>query len=465
MNLNQVLSGEAGLAGVQDVLLGFPARTALRHALRALLPDPAVLGSCRLRRAKFKPDRKLTAYYDVTLRAETSGARSIRPIAVTWLPPGSTYDTSPQLFDLQAEAQHRSLADPFRQLMADLPMPGSRLLIAPLDPHFPQLVRLSDPQYVSDMIATAAAMPASTITPSPRYAVNSIRYRPGQRHVLRYDLVSATDQTKQQKMIFAKLYRGEDGARAQRIAMQLGDWLTIWGSSVSAVRPLAYTAADASVLYPDVAGVPLSEHLRRSTCAMAGWLEQAATALQVLHRAPPTLTGELTPHDLTAEIKAIARASEHVHALLPHVGATIDALLHRVYDAYARLPAESPACVHGDFKADHLWVTPTGLTLIDFDTCRLADPALDVGKFLADLCWWYDTLHRSDVEQAQAHFLEAYARGVPRARLLRARLYEVIVLIKITVRRVPLFDRDWISRTERLIGRAEGLFKATANAR
>jgi len=40
------------------------------------------------------------------------------------------------------------------------------------------------------------------------------------------------------------------------------------------------------------------------------------------------------------------------------------------------------------------------------------------------------------------------------ARLARGRLYEVLILIKITVRRVPLFDHDWAKRTEWLIHRA-----------
>ena len=39
-------------------------------------------------------------------------------------------------------------------------------------------------------------------------------------------------------------------------------------------------------------------------------------------------------------------------------------------------------------------------------------------------------------------------------------VYEVLVLIKSTVRRVRLFDADWESRTTRLIATAQRLFHA-----
>ena len=59
-------------------------------------------------------------------------------------------------------------------------------------------------------------------------------------------------------------------------------------------------------------------------------------------------------------------------------------------------------------KSDHLLTTPQGLTLIDFDTCTLTDPALDIGKFLADLEWWFTLQGISGVEEAQAELLKGY---------------------------------------------------------
>ena len=102
---------------------------------------------------------------------------------------------------------------------------------------------------------------------------------------------------------------------------------------------------------------------------------------------------------------------------------------------------------------------PTGLTLMDFDTCSLADPAIDVGKFLADLQWWYASYGQPGVEEAQAHFLDAYSPGTPWDRLRRARAYEVLVLIRLAVHRLRLFDNNWAMRTEQLVERAEHLLR------
>ena len=62
---------------------------------------------------------------------------------------------------------------------------------------------------------------------------------------------------------------------------------------------------------------------------------------------------------------------------------------------------------------------------------------------------------------AQAQFLAGYGPTTA-GRLARARLYEALVLIKSTVRRVKLFDPDWAARTERLIGRATAVLDQLA---
>jgi aminoglycoside phosphotransferase (APT) family kinase protein len=255
--------------------------------------------------------------------------------------------------------------------------------------------------------------------------------------------------------VFAKLYQGENSARSFCLATQIADWLAARGPGVTALRPAAHLAADALILYPQIAGTPLSRQLRRPAHRVAGWMQQIGAALRALHCAPATLSSKLATHDFASEVAAIARASEHVHALLPAAGVAIATILDRARDLHDRLPLEPATFVHGDFKADHLWVTQAGLMLIDFDTCRLADPALDVGKFLADLHWWYAINEQPGLEWTQNQFLTGYAQDTPPARLRRARLYEALVLLKITVRRVRLFDHKWAARTEQFIRRTE----------
>ena len=56
----------------------------------------------------------------------------------------------------------------------------------------------------------------------------------------------------------------------------------------------------------------------------------------------------------------------------------------------------------------------------------------------------------------RARLLEGYGPA-SRPRLLRARLYEALVLAKLTVRRVSVADPDWAGRTTALVGRSAGL--------
>jgi aminoglycoside phosphotransferase (APT) family kinase protein len=458
-DFNAALWRDAGLTGVLWALQSPKAREALAHTLAALLDGAGSLESCDLHRAKFKPGRKLTAYYDVTIRNATNGKVTVRPIEVIWQPAADMRpDPSPELAVIQAQAQRDGLAAPFSQLVAQAPEWGMRVQIAPLDARFPQLVRVSDPRYVREMLAAAAATDAGTParTTASRYSVTAIRYRPGQRHVLRYDPLDAAGRAVRDGTVFAKIYNSEKGAQTFSIVTRVSDWLASHGDGLTAARPLAYIADVGAVLYPHVSGTPLSHVLRHQGTDTDGYLHQTGAALRALHRTPTTLV-ELQPHSFAKEIKGIMSASEHLHALLPAVGARITVILDRARALHERLPQEAPGFAYGDFKADHLWVTPAGLTLIDFDTCYLFDPAIDIGKFLADLQWWYDSYGQPGVAQAQERFLAGYAPDMPAGRLARARLYETLVLIKTTVRRVRLFDQDWTPRTERLIDRAEAV--------
>src|SRR5207237_5988774 len=89
IDITDVLSGSAGVAGVQWALVGRPMRRVLRRELGRMLPDARILGPCRLRRAKYKPGRHLTAYFDVTILEGRPGGNSVRPVEVTWRPPGA----------------------------------------------------------------------------------------------------------------------------------------------------------------------------------------------------------------------------------------------------------------------------------------------------------------------------------------------------------------------------------------
>jgi hypothetical protein len=456
IDISAVLSGVAGLAGIQWLLLEAPAHGVLLGALMCVLDDGTAIDAIRLQRAKYKPGRYMTTYHAVDMH-NASGS-STRLVEANWLPPGSADPRGEHdaMLDMQAQAIERGLAAPYQALLTENADWGMVAQIFPLDVDFPKLARLADPAYVQNVLAAEATLQPS----APNYQITPIRYRPGQRHVLRYDPVDAGGHVDEGGTLFGKIYNSDKGARTFKVATRISEWLTEQNNGISAVRPLAYIAAEGLVLYPRVVGTPLSELLRKPGSATDAQLRAAGAAIRALHQTPESLI-ELQPHSFAKELKGIISASDHVRPLLPATNSIIASLIERARVLHDQLPQEPPSFAYGDFKADHLWITPAGMTLIDFDTCYLSDPAIDLGKFLADLQWWYDGYDLANVEAAQEQFLAGYGATTP-DRLARARLYEALVLTKTTVRRVKLFDRDWAARTERLIGRASAVLDRLA---
>src|SRR5439155_9831188 len=197
LQAEDVLSARAGVAEVRWALLGASPRKAVRGALQGLLEEGAVLRACRVRRAKLKPGRKLTVHYDAWVRS--GGADLERSIVAVWDRGDGGIHLDPQARALEAEAVAEGLATPFRGLFARLPGWNVLVLVSPLDPRFPQLIRLSNPRYVAAMLAGPLSQASAA-----GYRIRTIRYRPGARHVLRYEPSPALAST---RAVFAKLSR------------------------------------------------------------------------------------------------------------------------------------------------------------------------------------------------------------------------------------------------------------------
>jgi aminoglycoside phosphotransferase (APT) family kinase protein len=158
------------------------------------------------------------------------------------------------------------------------------------------------------------------------------------------------------------------------------------------------------------------------------------------------------------EIARARRASEHVWALLPPAGRSIDQILEAAATSMEDLPSEPPTFTHGDAKADHLWTSRRRLTLMDFGTCATGDPALDIGKLLADAAWWGQRPDGSlrvgaAVRRAEAALLAGYGL-VDESRRRRAHVWASVLLVTVVGHRVPLSDPRWAERTTALLDSA-----------
>ena len=452
MKREELLSGSAGLDGIHWALHSQASRRLLRSEVESMLRPGFRPGPFQLTRAKFKPGRKLSAYFSFPVLDNDGSVCHSAHLAVTWQNSLEESNDADGRGPLQEEADRAGLMPVQRQLWKDLPERGIRLQLWPLDPKFPQLVRLGDPFHVAKMLTALDILDNGKQLP----VITPIRYRPGERHVLRYEV----SDSRGKQRLYAKLYKNEqDASRAFGVANRVVDWLDAHPDGLQGNRPEALSQEDCVILYPHAPGIPLSHQLNRSPRWLASQLKIIGRALATLHNGPESLQAGLKENTFANEAKVVKRACEHIEVLLPETYDKILHILDTLQKQYIDLPQEKPTFTHSDFKADHLLCTPQGLTLIDLDTCTLTDPALDLGKFLADLEWWFELKGISGVEEAYAELIKGYqgtnlADPVIDARLRRAKLFHILILVKIVARRVSIYKKEWGIRTAKMVERA-----------
>ena len=113
--------------------------------------------------------------------------------------------------------------------------------------------------------------------------------------------------------------------------------------------------------------------------------------------------------------------------------------------------------------------------MVDFDGFCLADPALDVGYFLAYLrpsgLWYHRPGLRDWFDRAATEFVSAYraamlARGIAHAEidgiLERVRLYEAAILFKVAIRRINRLNSPRPQELSAILGAIVGCLAAEA---
>jgi aminoglycoside phosphotransferase (APT) family kinase protein len=381
-------------------------------------------------RVKLKPGRSLTVWYDLVVR----GA-GCRHVVVTWTAAGAAAPGPPPPA-LEAEACARGVLAPFRGAFAASPDGRTTVRVAPVDPAFPQLVRLHDPTHLRGLL------PDPGVPQGGDLVIGTVRFRPGQRHVLRMSGGPAGPAW------YAKVYRDETGQHAVAATRWAAKALASAGLSAVVTGRAAYVAEDRMALWPQVAGRPLSALVRDGGPAAVRAVTLAGAALRAMHESAPR-TDLLPRPDAVAQADRTVRAAQVVDALLPSVGYRVRELARRAVADLAALPQEPATPIHGDYKCDNIIVTDIGLHLLDFDRAGRGDPAADLGTFCADLRWWAvgdpgaaGALHTA--------FLTAYG---PRAggRPARAQVYDALLQLRHAARRAPLQDVGWEQRVSRAV--------------
>ena len=109
----------------------------------------------------------------------------------------------------------------------------------------------------------------------------------------------------------------------------------------------------------------------------------AAAAGALARRLQESPMEGLTPAPPGRELAAAERKAGVVRAVLPELGPRLDSLLARLRESAP--PAAELVPAHGDFHVDQLLEREGELLVVDFDDLRLADPAVDLATYAADV--------------------------------------------------------------------------------
>jgi hypothetical protein len=277
-------------------------------------------------------------------------------------------------------------------------------------PHPSGLQLLEDEDFVWSrvwpLVSSGEKMP-----PGGTFTVTVHRRREDGRAVAEYDFDGVR--------VFAKLYPDDAAGRAvYRIHDEL--WRNGFGAGAlnRVPEPLGYLGESGVLVARSAVGECLGVTLGRDWSEFEEGVASAGRWLAALH----TSSVSVGPREEMADgALRLARRVERAAARLPDLAELFRNALTELASRYDTA-AESSIVVqtHGRYHAAHVFIGPESVTAIDLDRAALAEPAKDVGEFVAGLNS-IKTLGVVDdrrVDDMSRLFLAEYIRhgpGVPHA--------------------------------------------------
>jgi aminoglycoside phosphotransferase (APT) family kinase protein len=232
-------------------------------------------------------------------------------------------------------------------------------------------------------------------------------------------------------VLYAKLYHDPAKAAAAHAAQVM---VSAAGSvrGVSFAQPAGFAPDMNLVLQEPLSGTPLEPLLGTGESAASG---MAAAAVAALHGLDVTGARERPIEPAVTRMRARADAVAQVD---PSLGAAMATVAERLLRLLGRLDdwGGTLCLIHGDCKPSQFLFERSGVAVLDLDHCGMADPASDVGAYLASLRALEARLParsgaRGHTARARGRFVDAYvARRGGDGLLLRVRWYEAAALLR-----------------------------------
>jgi aminoglycoside phosphotransferase (APT) family kinase protein len=262
------------------------------------------------------------------------------------------------------------------------------------DPWLPGLAAASDPQVIAEALSKALPECQSGQARVLQVRASPQRYRPGKRLTLRLDVrlrdLNRGDITS--RTYYAKVYHDSKKANSVYHEMQMmADLPPAREGKVVLARAAVFLPDLSMVLQEPVSGTPLEDLIGRMegsarTGDPRGWsgMQRAAAALAAVHTAGVVTKRQRPIRDELARFQKRAAKIESVDAAqgrrMGELAAALPAWLGWLDEWGAEL-----SLIHGDCKPSQFLIGEDHVAILDFDHAGMADPANDVGTFLATL--------------------------------------------------------------------------------
>jgi hypothetical protein len=415
-------------------------------------------------KALYLPDHTINMQYKLKILDNTANETISTLINARLFPDAAACRSflEDALEPVAARMEGRPEIQPFARPVAIVEDLNMSLSAYPIDGLIPTLVDATDPGKVAGLFAETLPEAVSGSFSIREVQQSLAHYGRYKRCVLRYDIdgVQTETQTPQQVTVYGKLDADGLGGVTVDIISALRERLSepelLYRFRVP--QSLGYFPEYQLLLMEALPGKPFFKPLLKA------WIdhhhggqntshEDEATlekAIQTCALIAATLHGsdiQLGPRTtLESQVAKLQESADVLYQVLPELGAQVKSWISQTVEfaqAYPPMPARFS---HGDFTYTQLIFDGKNGGLVDFDTMCQAEPAQDLGHYLA-----YQRLNiikdqdpnfpfpQETIEHFCAIFLDTYIQvakdWIPDEALLRGRvaIYELISLIRLTL--------------------------------
>jgi hypothetical protein len=298
-----------------------------------------------------------------------------------------------------------------------------RMLITafPYDPDLPNLGLLMEPEFVKRQVEENLAgfgLPAGW--KCLEVNCQNLKYRPGKRCILRYEILAAGPAGEQRRLIFyGKTYDNARSRYVYEILQNIFASPVCAGGRLNIPQPIAHIDEANTIWSHAWEGTNLSQvvgELGWAKLPEAGYVPKIAAMLAALHQVEmPGLQLSPVPSLWMALKNACGDASD-IASFLPEKQQELENITTSLEAVAAELESDLPtATIHGSFKVAQILCREQELALLDFDSIARGDPLFDVAELLASFIYLRvsDDIPAAPIAESVEIFLANYSEQVP----------------------------------------------------